>query len=424
MGEPDPRATAVRILLRVLTETTHLGLVWNDLSTNALAAHDRRFVQRLVMGVLRRLAEIDYLIERISHKQRERLDQEVLWILRVAVYELLDFNTPPRAVVHEGVRLCRIFRKTSATGFVNGVLREYLRQPVTLPEDTDPTSLAIRHSHPEWLVRRYVSRHGLEVATQLMQHNNREPEHFLWINPFRARATDLCRRLETDGFPCEQVDSVPNCLKTSAAVANHSLYKRGAGVFIDVSSQWVANIPDVSQFRRIADLCAAPGGKSLVLASRLPVGAHLIASDISLPRMLSMRERVLRLGVPALSLLLADLNRSCFKEETFDFVLLDVPCSGLGTLASNPDIRWRFQPEKLVYLQEQQLRLLRSAFPLLRRGGELLYSTCSTEEDENETVVSEFLRSEPAARPLEPFQRTSPLLNGGQSFFAARLRRE
>jgi len=161
-----------------------------------------------------------------------------------------------------------------------------------------------------------------------------------------------------------------------------------------------------------------------VLASRLPVGARLIASDISLPRMLSMRERVLRLGVPALSLLLADLGRSCFKEETFDFVLLDVPCSGLGTLASNPDIRWRFRPEQLARLQEQQLGLLRSAFPLLRRGGELLYSTCSTEEEENETVVAEFLRSEPAARPLKPFQRTSPLLYGGQAFFAARLRRE
>ncbi len=423
MGEPDPRATAVRILLRVLTEATHLGLVWNDLSVNALAARDRRFVQRLVMGVLRRLAEIDYLIERTSRKQRERLDREVLWILRVAVYELLDLNTPPRAVVHEGVRLCRTFRKASATSFVNGVLREYLRRPVTLPEDTDTTSLAIRHSHPEWLVRRYVSRHGLDVATQLMQHNNREPEHFLWINPFRAGATEVCRRLEENGFPCQPVDSVPNCLRTSAAVAKHALYERGAGVFIDISSQWVANLPDVSQCRRIADLCAAPGGKSLVLASRLPVGARLIASDISLPRMLSMRERVVRLGVPALSLLRADLNRSCFKEETFDFVLLDVPCSGLGTLASNPDIRWRFRPEQLARLQEQQLGLLRSAFPLLRRGGELLYSTCSTEEEENETVVAEFLRSEPAARPLKPFQRTSPLLYGGQAFFAARVRR-
>ena len=422
--KPDPRATAIRVLLRVLSETTHLGVVWDDLSAAPLTARDRRFVQRLVLGVLRRLSEIDYRVGRVSRKPLERLDPEILWILRAAVYELLDSDTPERAVLHEWVRLCRSFRKASATSFVNGILREYLRRPVVLPRDTDPPSLAIRYSHPEWLVRRYLSRHGVKAATQLMELNNTEPEHFLWVNPFRASSLDLCRRLSQDGFPCEPVDSLPNCLKTPAAVAGHALYERGAGVFMDVSSQWVANLPDLSECRQIADLFAAPGGKSFVLASRLPAGGRLTASDISQRRILSMRERALKLGIPAISLVVADLSQGCFREETFDFVLLDVPCSGLGTLASNPDIRWRFRPERLAALQEQQLRLLSSVFPLLRRGRELLYSTCSTEEEENEAVVAEFLRTQPAAKALGPFRRTSPLRHGGQAFFAARLGRE
>ncbi len=420
----DPRAVVVRILLRIMTEKPHLGLVRNELSAETLILKDRRFVQRLVLGVLRRLSEIDYLIKKTSHKRLGRLDSEVWWILRGAVFELLDSNTPTRAVVHEWVGQCRNFRKSSATSFVNGVLREYLRCPVTLPMNNDSSSLAIRHSHPEWLVQRYLSRYGLDTARQMMKHNNKEPEHFLWVNPFQFDVRDLCRSLEDNGFPCQPVNSLPNCLRTSAAVSGHPLYKRGCGIFIDISSQWVANLPDLSNCSRAGDLCAAPGGKSFILASRLPSGSRLIASDVSISRILSMRQRVLKLGIPDVSLQVVDLNQNCFIEEIFDFVLLDVPCSGLGTLSSNPDIKWRFQKKELSRLQDYQLELLRSVFPLLKRGRELIYSTCSTEEEENEEVVMEFLQTEPQAKTLMSFEKTSPFLEGGQVFFAARIGRK
>ena len=141
----DPRAVVVRILLRIMTEKPHLGLVRNELFAETLTVKDRRFVQRLVLGVLRRLSEIDYLIKKTSHKRLGRLDSEVLWILRGAVFELLDSNTPTRAVVHEWVGQCRNFRKSSATSFVNGVLREYLRCPVTLPMNNDSSSIVTQN---------------------------------------------------------------------------------------------------------------------------------------------------------------------------------------------------------------------------------------------------------------------------------------
>ncbi len=161
-----------------------------------------------------------------------------------------------------------------------------------------------------------------------------------------------------------------------------------------------------------------------MLASRLPVTTRLIASDISVRRLRSMRDRIGQLRIPNISLAISDQTRSCFRAAAFDFILLDVPCSGLGTLAANPDIRWRFQPRQFARLQTRQLDLLRSAFRLLEPGRELLYATCSTEEEENEEVIAEFARIEGSVEVLEPFSRTSPLSQGGQSFFAARLRRE
>ena len=420
----NTRETAVRILLPVLATPSHLRTVWNDLLPSSAEPRDRAFVQRLVLGVLRRLAEVDYLIAKISRKRLLRLDPEILWILRCAVYELLDSNTPRHAVLYEWAGLCHTFRKSSATAFVNGVLREHLRNPASLPSGNDPASLAIRFSHPEWLVRRYLERNGLETARRLMSCHNSEPDHFLWVNPFRVSVEDLSRLLRENDFPCEPVDSVPGCVRTAAAVAAHALVEEGMGVFIDVSSQWVARLPDLEECARVADLCAAPGGKAFLLASRLPRTGHLIAADLSGKRLRFMQERINRLRIPNISLAISDQTRSCFHPGVFDFILLDVPCSGLGTLAANPDIRWRFQPQQFARLQARQLDLLRSAFSLLKPGRELLYSTCSTEEEENEEVIAEFERTEAGVAVLEPFSRTSPLSCGGQAFFAARLRRE
>ena len=420
----NTRETAVRILLPVLATPFHLRTVWNDLLPSFADPRDRAFVQRLVLGVLRRLSEVDCLIAKLSRKPLERLDPEILWVLRCAVYELLDSNTPRHAVLYEWVKLCRTFRKSSATAFVNGVLREHLRNPASPPSGNDPASLAIRFSHPEWLVRRYLDRHGLETTRKLMSCHNSEPDHFLWVNPFRTSVGELSRLLSENDFPCYLIDEMPGCVRTSAAVAAHPLYKKGLGMFIDVSSQWIARLPDLEECRCVADLCAAPGGKAFLLASRLPIKAHLIAADVSAKRLRSMNERINRLRIPNISLAISDQTGSCFRPGVFDFILLDVPCSGLGTLAANPDIRWRFQPQQLARLQAHQLDLLRSAFSLLEPGRELLYSTCSTEPEENEEVIAEFQRTEAGVAVLEPCCRTSPLSHGGQAFFAARLRRE
>ena len=353
----------------------------------------------------------------------DRLDDEVRAILRCAVCELGQFRTPHHAVVNEAVKMCRVFGKASASGFVNAVLRQHLRSsPITLPAGDDPESLSVRYSHPLWLVRRYLDRHGPVGASQIMESHNREPDHYLWVNPLRASVADVCRRLERDQLEFQTVEGFPLCLRLSSMLVDHPVISRGLGFFMDLSSQRIAAAADLEGCGRIADLCAAPGGKSFLMAQRIRPEARIFASDISLTRLQSMRMRARLLGVPNLNFVQADLTGPPPYRQSFDCVLLDAPCSGLATLAHNPEIRWTFDPSSFDRMRSRQLALLHTAFSMLGPGREVVYSTCSSEPDENEEVVEQFLEEEPGARLGEPFRDPDSLRDGSRDFFVASIR--
>jgi len=378
----------------------------------------------MVQGVFRNLSLLDYFISRSSERPFEKIDPIILWILRLSLYQIEFMRIPDYASVHEAGLLCKRFRKTSAHSFVNGVLRSFLREKPVLPEGTSAKVLAVRYSHPEWLVQRYLHRYGPQVTQTILGRNNETPDSVLWVNRFKTNFTDFLKHLDREDIPYEVLVDPPDAVKIDAkAFSEHRLYLEGYCFFMDVSSQRIAHLSDLSRSRFIADFCAAPGGKTFVMAGRARPGALILCSDIDSFRLHQTRERAERYGIKNLLFAQMDLSRPAACTCCFDSVLLDVPCSGTGTLRSNPEIRWRIDEEVLAALHDKQIELLRNAFSALLPGRELLYSTCSTEPEENEDVIDEFLLVEKRSELIGEYFRTFPAPGEGEGFFAARIRR-
>lgn len=413
-------------VVRLLDELSRPGRRLDALSTHslfdALSGRDRRLVMELAYGVERRRGSLDYWITQLSQRPIAKIDRLVLWILRSGLYQIEYLRIPERAAVHESVEVCRQLGKSSAAGFVNALLRRFLRCPPGLPEGDSAADLSVRFSHPQWLVERYLNRWGPMRTRAFLERNNLPPEGCLWVNPRKASLDWLRSRLDQQGIACRTHPRLPGCLIVPTSLARHPLYRRGYCFFMDAASQQVAQMASLQGRRRLGDFCAAPGGKAFLLASHMDRGALLHCTDISWARLDEVRRRARLYRIGGLTYSVADWARSIVFQSLFDFVLLDVPCSGLGTLQSNPDIRWKFRPQDLPRMAQRQSAILQNAFRCLRRGGELVYSTCSTEPEENEQVVDGFLKGRLEARREGEDFRSFPLPYGSEGFYAARIR--
>ena len=418
----DARALAVQFLLEIFHRQRHLERLHQSPPFLELESHDRRLITELVQGVLRQRALLDFYISELSRVPQERLDEVVLWTLRVGLYQLAFLRIPTAVTVYETAHLCRRFRKASATGFVNALLRQFLRRRPDIPPGNSAAALAVRYSHPKWLVRRYLQRYGETATVRLLERNNERPTHYLWVNPFRTDLSSFCRQLDREQIAYRIFHQLPNCLiMQSAHFSQHHLYP-GNAFFMDPASQEIAHLPDLAEKKRLADLCAAPGGKTFLLASRRPETSLMYCCDARWSRLREMKRRAQRYGIPSLHFVLADLTQPAPFRRNFDLVLLDVPCTGLGTLRSNPDLRWKVQSEDLKRFSAKQFEILCRGFEMLVPEGELIYSTCSTEPEENEQVVDQFLDSHPQASLLGDYYRSFPHDHPGECFFVARVR--
>ena len=354
----DARAVAVELLLRQSDSSrVPLDNLASDPSFAQLDGRDRRFVTELVFGVLRNLVLLDHYIEWGSHKPLRKLDPEIVSILRTALYQLNYLRVPERAAVHSAVELCKGFKKSSASPFVNALLRRFLSNPPDLRQEQTPEALALRYSHPLWLVERYLERYGGTVTEDLLRANNQPPVPFLRVNSAKIGFQEFCQELEREQISFRPYPKVPNCLIVeSPSFPEHPLYLEGYCFFMDGASQEVVYLGNIQKARRIEDFCSAP-------------------------------------------------------------------CSGTGTLRSNPDIRLRALESDLKRFHSKQLSILKNSFECLRRGGDLLYITCSTEPEENEDVIEEFLADQPGAGAIADFYRSFPGDSGAGGFFAAQIRR-
>ncbi len=423
-----PEGLNVRLeAVRALEDLSRPGRRLDSLSSRPrfgrLDLRDRRLLMQLAYGVERWRGRLDYYIEQASSRPSHKIDPPVRWVLRLALFQLEFLRVPPRAAVHQAVECCRRLGKSSAAGFVNALLRRFLREPPDLPPGPSAEALAVRWSHPLWLVRRWLDRFGAELCERVLERNCSPPENHLWINTHRISVEEFRGLLQAEGIEHRDCSGLPQCLiLPNASLTEHPLYRRGLCFFMDAASQAVAQLPSLEGRRVLGDFCSAPGGKSLVLASRMHAQARLHCCDISFRRLAAARRRARICRLPRLDHCLADWEAAPVFAGSFDFILADVPCSGLGTLQANPDIRWKVEEADLERHSQRQSRILSCCFKALRPGGELLYSTCSTEPEENQRVVEDFLHREALADPKgEPF-RSFPLKHPGGGFYAALIR--
>jgi 16S rRNA (cytosine967-C5)-methyltransferase len=393
------RKIAYDALRRVEAEGAYATDVLHSQLGGSVRPDDAALATELTLGVLRWRGLLDFLLERILKKSVARLDLPVAIALRMGLYQLRFLERiPARAAVNESVELVKRARKTSAASLVNAVLRRATAEAGDLPETFLPAGmsnaarLAIVHSHPPWLVERWLARIGEPQTVSLLKADNRTPRLSCSLHDAKRRK-DILKDLQNSGLRLESGLLV----KTAFAVNGGSptrteAFQRGDISIQDEVSQLIPLLLDVQPDDRVLDLCAAPGGKTPALARNAGKGGLIVAADRHAHRLRAMREQFKRLALPGIRLVELDAAETLPFGIEFDRILVDAPCSGTGTLARHPEIRWRLKPEQLRELNHLQSGLLAAALKRLAPGGRLVYSTCSLEPEENEEVVAEALR--------------------------------
>ena len=383
---------------------------------------DRALVTELAGGVFRRRAALDHVVLRAADRPPARIDADVLTVLRLGAYQLLYLDrVPPAAAVHESVRLVRQVGRASAAGFVNAVLRRVAaeRQAPGLPplpreagdREAALAYLGVTGSHPRWLVERWLDRHGLAKAADWTRFNNTAPPLTLRANRLRVTRQALARRLTEHGVQTEATRFARDGLTVTAGNPYRTpLAGRGLFLAQDEASQLVAELVGARPGERVLDACAAPGGKAGALAAAMDGRGGLAAGDVRPARLRLLRRTLADLGATA-GLVRLDLRRGVPFGPVFDRVLVDAPCSGIGVLRRDPEIRWRRRAADLPRYAAEQLAMVGHAAGAVRPGGHLIYATCSSEPDENEDVVTAFLDARPDFALVHP-ARCGPLSPG------------
>ncbi len=451
MSISPARTTAFDILLQVEKEDAYASELLHSAQYLSLSSEDHGLATQIVMGVLRWRSQLDAILAPFSKWPLAKLDAEVLISLRMGAYQLTRLErVPAHAAVHESVELVKRSRRTSAAGLVNALLRKVggsAEARRKTPDEieghapTTPAAIAAKYAHPEWLVARWLTRLGPETARAICAENQRVPATNLHLR--YAGGTDTSVPFD---FVGEDIRLSPGSLLASARrvdsgdISKTKAFRTGRIAIQDEASQLVALL--AGRGARILDACAAPGGKTSILAERNPA-AEIIAIDLHAHRTRLLAERVQAANVKIVT---ADLREYPVGEK-FDRVLVDAPCTGTGTLAHHPEIKWRLRAEDLPRLHSLQVALLQAAMQHVAPQGTLLYSTCSLEPEECEQVIEQTLAETPGQFEVcsiadellrlkeeklvadidrltqGPYLRTFPGIHPCDGFFAAILRR-
>ena len=441
------RLLALRVLERVQRAGAYADILLHaQLAHSDLTAPDRAFATELVYGTLRWRGRIDYCLQQVLDRDLDKLEPLVATALRLGAYQLLfSDRVPAMAAVDESVRCVRAAGVERATGLVNAVLRRLAAEHTSIPIPTlagDPLAhLTHGLSIPGWIAERWLELFGPEDAAALARASNQPPPLTVRANLQRTSAAALLDELRgrfPEAQPC-RIARAGIVLGRRGNPALDPAFLAGRFSVQDEASQLVVALLDPRPGERVLDACAAPGGKSTAIAERVGADGSVLAIDRHSRRLDLIRRSTRRLGLSAVRTLERDVTRPLQDlpvSAGFDRVLVDAPCSGLGTLRRNPDARWRIGPEDPARLAEIQRAILRNAAATLRPGGVLVYSTCTLLPEENEAIVEAFLRESKSFRRAEPARlaaelapvldtegnlRCLPHRHDSDGFFAARL---
>ncbi len=470
MAVSPARAAAFEILMRVETTDAYASEMLHSSRFAKLSPADHGLLTELVMGVLRWRGALDAKIAEHSTKALGKLDVEVLTALRMGAYQILFLDrVPTHAAINESVELVKSARKRSAAGMVNAVLRKISRDgdaalhnavphfsqkhgemghPAEPEIELDRRSSDYRHSHPQWMVERWEQIYGQDGARKICVYDQAAPATTIRV---RVNDTAVLEELRAEGIRLESGKLVTRAFTVeSGEITRTAAFRERRLAVQDEASQLVALL--VGQGERILDCCAAPGGKTRVISERNPE-SEIVAMELH-PRRAALLKRLVSSDnadgsaqTENVRVIAADV-RQMPLTKTFDRVLVDAPCSGTGTLARNPEIKWRLGAEDVPRLAEYQIEILLAAMKQVSSGGRLIYSTCSLEPEENSGVIEKALAESPTFRLLDcrdalqelraggelawddmdsvlsgPYLRTSPGVHPCDGFFAAIIQR-
>ena len=395
------RETALKILYRINEEGAYSNIAFEkELALAAMT--DRRDIgltTELVNGSIKNLLYLDHIISQLSKQKLNKLSPWVRNILRMSLYQIIFLDKiPESAAVNEGVNLTKKYSNPGAVKFVNALLRNYIRKKdqLLLPskEDNPKEYLSLIYSFPKWLVEHYIELYGYEDTQKMLEFFNQPPQ--LWI---RVNTNLISLEEAKEFFTEKQIETeasgfIPEAFlqKSGIPITKTEEYQKGYFSYQDETSMFAVDILNPQPKNKVADLCSAPGGKSLFMAQRMQNQGEILALELHQHRLRLLEEASKRQRSTIIKAEEADArNISSKYDNYFDLVLLDVPCSGLGVLGKRPDLKYQANPDKFDQISKLQKELLEAGARILKEGGFLLYSTCTLNERENKDIINSFL---------------------------------
>jgi 16S rRNA (cytosine967-C5)-methyltransferase len=408
------RETAMDLLVAIEKNQSYSNLLLNNtIEKNGVSAKDVGLLTELTYGTLQRRMALDFFLHPFI-KDHKKLANWILHLLRMTLYQMVYLDKiPDRAAIYEAVEIAKKRGHKGIASLVNGVLRSIQREGLpSMNEIADPIErLALETSHPQWLVTRWVNQFGYDRTKEMCEINLTAPMQTARVNLTRISRDECIALLEEDGFQIEKSPIIPEairCLKGN--LASSIPFKYGMLTIQDESSMLASYALGAEENEFILDACAAPGGKSTHIAEKMHNTGEVISIDLHEHKVKLINDNARRLGLENINTIAMDsrLAGEHFKEETFDRVLLDAPCSGLGVMRRKPDMKYTKTEQDIMQLSSIQKNLLKSVSSLVKKGGILVYSTCTVDKEENENTVAAFLKENPQFEEDSMFKERMP----------------
>ncbi len=438
MGIMNVRETALELIDTVEKSGSYSNLMLNNaIEKNNMSGRDAALLTEIMYGTIQRKLTLDFYLAPFLKKKPER------WVnnlLRLSLYQMVYLDkVPERAIIHEAVNIAKKRGHKGIASMVNGVLRSIQREGVpdtkTIQDDTE--RISIETSHPLWLVKRWIGAYGAEKTEAMCQHNLTAPDQTARVNEMKITRHEAIEKLQEEGFDASPSEVSPHAIRIAKGnAAKSSLYTEGIISIQDESSMLVAPVLGASPGQHVLDMCAAPGGKTAHISELMNNKGHIDALDIHEHKLKLVTQNAERLSLSNIHVQKQDARKAgdIFEKETFDAILVDAPCSGLGVIRRKPDLKYAKEEKDLENLQTIQLNILAAAAPLVKENGVLVYSTCTVDKEENEGTVTSFLATHPEFQP-EPLEHISiqpkstmlqvfPDDFGGDGFFISKFRKK
>ena len=424
----NARKTVLRLLTRLENSGSYSNILLDEgLERSDLSPQDKKFAAALFYGVLERQITLDSIIWEYSRNPKNKLGTEVRVILRMGLYQLLYMDSvPDNAAVDESVKLAKKNRNPAASGFINAMLREFIRNDKKLPKGRNAAEeLSIEYSAPVWLTEKWTREYGKEVCLEMLKTSVGRAPVTVRVNTVFHSLESTLDMLAEEGITFERLSVLPDCIRIcgAGAVEHTKAYKEGRIHVQDLSSQLCCAALDPKENDTVLDLCAAPGGKSIHIAELLNGTGHVEARDLTEYKVDLIRDNIERSGLTNIEAVCQDATvYDPDKKKSADIVIADLPCSGLGVLGKKPDLRYKMNEKTEADLVELQRKILSVVKDYVKPDGKLLYSTCTIHREENEGNVEWFLKEYPEFELVKDKQMI-PGKDTGDGFYIAIIKR-